>query len=121
MISPLRKSSPENFQTAKLIQFPTDYGNTTSNASLPDNLIEDLFVSENFNEEIKHIIEGKISEILINLINSEPMINENPFGSIYLSALMPDDLNQKDVNHLKVLSDITDLSNSITFDDGWDD
>lgn len=117
----LRKSDFESSQTAKIIPFPAESGNTTSAASLPDNLVEEIFLNKIFNEKVKYIVEGRMSEILINLINSEPMKNENPFGSIYLSELMPDELSHEDINHLTVLSNITDLSDSITFDDGWDD
>lgn len=109
-------------QTAKLLQFPAGTtSGSTNNAAFPDYLIEEIFDNPVFEEKIKTMVEGSLSELMIRRFTSESISSDNPFGSIYLSELLPDEINTKNAAELNRLSNIKDLSNEIQFNDGWDD
>jgi hypothetical protein len=69
----------------------------------------------------KEAIEAIVYEILIKekLIRQERYIN--PFGSVYLCDLKPDSIDYAAVERIKLFSEIKDLSDTISFNDGMDE
>lgn len=58
------------------------------------------------------------------LIKEKLLENEwdiNPFGSIYLCDLQPDNVDYSRIEKIKMFANIEDLSDSISFNDGMDD
>jgi hypothetical protein len=45
----------------------------------------------------------------------------NPFGSLYLCDLKPDIIEFATIDQIKLFSNIRDISDTITFNDGMDD
>ena len=46
---------------------------------------------------------------------------DDPFGAIYLAELPPDSLDNRNLNQINKFADIEDLSDTIHFDDEWED
>jgi hypothetical protein len=69
----------------------------------------------------KESIEADVYEILIKEILMARDQDINPFGSIFLCDLKPDDVDYSVIKKIKTFAKIKDLSDSIYFDDGMDD
>jgi hypothetical protein len=74
----------------------------------------------------KDTITKEAIEVIVyeNLINEKLLIQDhdiNPFGSIYLCDLKPDNVDYTVIEKIKMFSKIEDLSDSISFNDGMDD
>ena len=57
-------------------------------------------------------------------VNDKIFSNEaevNPFGAIYLCDLQPDNINYSHIEKIRYFSNITDVSDSIYFNDGMDE
>jgi hypothetical protein len=69
----------------------------------------------------KETMEALIYEIFIKekLLDNEKEIN--PFGSVYLCNLQPDGVDYSRIEKIKLFENITDISDSISFNDGMDD
>jgi hypothetical protein len=72
-------------------------------------------------QSTKESIEAIVYEILVKekLLENEQDIN--PLDSIYLCDLRPDIVDYSRIENIKIYANITDLSDSISFNDGMDD
>jgi hypothetical protein len=86
-----------------------------------DDLLDQIFGKEDNIREFKSIIESAVLDAHMknNLYDLKRV--DDPFDAIYFSELMPDRLKLADINKISTYSGIVDLSDSISFDDGWDD
>ncbi len=75
-----------------------------------------------FEEYLKDFIEGYIEKSMIDNLSLEQRKSNSPFDSVYLAELIPDQLSNSNIINIKCLSDrIIDYSDSIQFNDEWDD
>jgi hypothetical protein len=100
--------------SCRVIPFPKrtgiDFANTSSSGLI-----------DSTDQITKETIEAIVYEILIKekLLKKEQDIN--PFGSIYLCDLKPDNIDYTKIKKIKIFANIQDLSDSIFFNDGMDD
>jgi len=95
----------------------------SSNPTLDiDEIVNKVLSSEKFESGIKNMIESHIigKEILESTYRNPEAI-DNPFDAIYLAKLEPDIIFDQDQLSIESFSEIEDLSDTIHFNDGWDD
>ena len=81
-----------------------------------------LLASDEFDDLLMERINGAIFEIVAKNSIKFNEVQDNPFDSIYLCDLQPDQLWSDDIIKLNMISQrIEDRSEEISFDDGWDD
>lgn len=71
-------------------------------------------------ELIKASIESAISQHFVERLAAGE-VDDNPFDAIYFSELQSDVNFSESVRQIQALSGISDLSDTVEFDDGWDD
>lgn len=79
----------------------------------------DYINDESTKETLKDMVESFLSEYIVSQYDLAKA--DDPFDSIYISILKPDELKPDWLNHLDSLKNIDDLSVRAKFDDGWDD
>ena len=93
----------------------------SSSGLLSSAVLEAIFDTPQFEEAVSQIVE---SEVANNLLRQSMLIKDksNPFDSIYLSELEPDSVHQLFASvETDAARTITDLSDTIMFNDGLDD
>jgi len=72
-------------------------------------------------EYLKNIIEAALLDVWVKtqLVTSER--TDDPFSSIYLSELKSDRITEFDILNIEKYKNINDLSNTISFDDEWEE
>ncbi|MCB0404714.1 MAG: hypothetical protein KDD51_07990 [Bdellovibrionales bacterium] len=119
MTKPMRKDSIN--ETGTVLHFRRSSGNSSSQPFVSSNSLNDAFErGVTAKEEMRGTFIGEIIDRFVQYLGSLPS-NSDPFDAIYLSALRPDTLSREDVDTVKQHSGIVDLSDTITFDDGFDD
>lgn len=113
--------------SATILHFPPKrVTNVTSGSNLDvdDAIIEYLFSHPIFEgkmeSKIKSTFEGLIDDYVIRARESADD-EESSFDAVYLADLQPDIINPETVSELESFSHITDLSESILFEDEVDD
>jgi hypothetical protein len=122
MAHSLRRYDQETTKGGTVVPFRRASGETTHSFFIND-LIKTIFDAPEFGDKMKEFIEGYIMDISIK--NKEqslyPSILDNPFDAIYLADLQPDAIPLHTIFNLDSLSNIRDLSNTISFNDDWGD
>ena len=102
-----------------------------NNGALPN--IKMINILDNLNERIneveillrkidKDMVEGFIANRIVERMGDNiPVTMDNPFDAIYLAELQPDKINPVDVQVLNKFKNIIDLSDTIHFNDEWED
>jgi hypothetical protein len=113
-------SRAEDQTTARVIPFPQ--------TSVPQMLepsidwIELLRNSQSTAESLKSVIEAAVLNAYVRTQISAPAAAiDNPFDPVYISELQPDHITPADRSAMRRRDSIVDLSDSISFADGWDD
>ena len=107
----------KNTSSENILSFFRGKENSTSEQPYIFNLLV-----QNKLEDIKSVIESKIMEIIASDYLNDQKAANNPFDSIYLCDLAPDNIVEQDINYITKLSSIiVDKSADIEFDDGLDD
>jgi hypothetical protein len=74
-----------------------------------------------FAARLKEEVESAVLGALL-IENAKSVTNvDDPFGSIYISALQPDSIEQADIAKLTRFANIVDLSDQLEITDGWDE
>lgn len=100
--------------SCRIIPFPKRSGIDFSNTS-----------SSGLIDSKDRITKETIESIVYEIFLKEELLKKgqdiNPFGSIYLCDLKPDNIDYAKIKEIKVFAHIQDLSDSIFFNDGMDD
>ncbi len=86
-----------------------------------DEFIGELLIDPGFEQGVKEMVEGKMAEFVFRVFREASMGTDSPFGSIYISDLTPDLFDARHLAMIKTFENIEDLSESISFDDHWED
>ncbi len=106
--------------TAKVYPFPQQSNSTEFKDG--SYIINTIIGNPKFESYLKDVVEGMVFKTFTTRLSSEYINKDNPFDSIYLSELLPDEIPNHNILKLKLLAQkIIDKSNDIYFDDGWDD
>lgn len=107
---------------ADIIPFP--HQNMLSTSGTGTNL-ESLFLEALSNPDVenrlKGIVEGAITNAWVKTHYTDMETLDDPFDAIYISELKADSLNQQDLGKISHYSKIIDLSDTLSFDDEWED
>ncbi len=105
--------------TAEVIQlFQTESEATSGGYSgEPANFFE----NPNFQRHFKSLVESAVFDATIKARFLDVKEIDDPFDAIYLAELTPDDIHTADLDRIARYSSIKDLSDTISFDDGWED
>lgn len=98
---------------------PTTTG-TSSGDALRDNLrraLADPFVID----QLQRVVEQSALQATVNTAISTGLAEDAPLGPVYLFDLQPDFVERADVERVRRLSHVVDLSDQISFQDSWDD
>lgn len=79
------------------------------------------FGSEETDENLKSIIEAAMFEAYMRAKITIPQIDDDPFDAIYISELRSDTISSEVVENIVKFSNIKDLSETISFNDEWED
>lgn len=120
MISPRTKVAQTSTGEIKL--FPgTRLIDGSTRSFFSEDVITKLMSETEFEEKLKDMVEGYIADYLLNQNLTLQSFIDDPFDAIYLADLQPDSINMSTSNELNSLKNIVDLSDTISFNDGWDD
>jgi len=72
-------------------------------------------------ERARNALEAYVFERIMAEQLDRYLVQDDPFGSVYLADLQPDLIEKSDVKQITLLSKIEDRSDELSFDDGWDD
>jgi hypothetical protein len=105
--------------TANLISFSQKASDTTSTGSV--DVPANPFDNPEYEEHLKGIVESAVLEAWMKarILDIEKV--DDPFDAIYLAELPPDNIYNDNLDRINRFTSIEDLSDTINFDDGWDD
>jgi hypothetical protein len=105
--------------TAKVISFPQTGSDSTSVGSLdvPNN----PFDNPEYEKHFKSHVESAVLEawMKVRFLDSEKV--DDPFDAIYLAELSSDSIDNRNLDQIIKFTDIEDLSDTVHFDDEWED
>lgn len=86
-----------------------------------ESLLSDALANPEIETHLKGIVEAAVFEacLKIRLLDIEP--HDDPFDAIYISELRADPIVSADINQIRKYANIIDLSNTISFEDEWED
>ncbi len=119
MIPPNQNQRTIKTGTGKIVPFPQTNSDTTSERDFI--AAADLFDNPEFEEHFKGIVESAVLEATMKARFLENEIVDDPFDAIYLAELAPDSIYNHDLDRITKYAKIEDLSNTIHFDDEWED
>lgn len=99
-----------------VVEFPRSQAFSSSSQITPTQFCDALTL-----RNIRSIIESRVIQNYLELKSRQGTMSESPFGSIYISELSPDQICPTVMSQLIAFKDIKDLSETIEFDDEWDD
>jgi hypothetical protein len=108
--------SSQGYLADNIIPFP----NLTKNNSKMS-MTTSFGFTRSENAYIKELIESIVYEVMIKEKILGKTQDVNPFGSLYLCDLKPDIIDFTTIDQIKLFSNIRDISDTITFNDGMDD
>ncbi len=103
-----------------VIPFPQSNTSSSSETSI-EILLSDALANPETETRLKGIMEAAVLHawMKIRLLDVERV--DDPFDAIYISELKADPIIPADINQLQKYADIIDLSNTIIFEDEWED
>ena len=105
---------------AEIISFPLTNTSSTSGTNI-ESLLVDAFFNPDVEAHLKGIIEGAIMNAWVKKHLTDFGRLEDPFDAIYISELKADSIHKQDLERILQYSKIVDLSESLSFDDEWED
>lgn len=103
-----------------VIPFPQGNTLSTSETSI-ESLLSEAITNPETEARLKGIMEAAVLNawIKIRLLDVERV--DDPFDAIYISELRADPIVSDDIMQIRRYADIIDLSNTISFEDEWED
>lgn len=117
-MTPLPRHKSSSVSTTMVLPFPGPRAAVPTHTS--SSIVRDLTPSlDALSDTLKAAVEMVIAEAYIkqglHLVSSD-----NPFDPVYISRLTPDPISPYDLGAIYQFAKITDQSESISFNDGWD-
>ncbi len=105
--------------TGKVIPFLQTTSDTTSAGSL--DVPPNPFNNPEYEDHFKGLVESAVLEawMKVHFLDSEKV--DDPFDAIYLAELPPDTIDSSKLDQIIKFADIEDLSDTVHFDDEWED
>ena len=103
-----------------VIPFRSSNKSFTSDTSVEESL-NNVLTDPAAGGVLEKIVEAAAMNALIKAELADLNVSDNPFDAIYISELRADEINIHDVTKIIRYSRIRDLSDSISFDDEWED
>ena len=104
-----------------MLQFPRLYDAASETDALSRPSVLPSSASAEFYDKIKTAIDAVLTEAYVAQVLSGSALPESPFDAVFISALVPDSLDREDLHRMARFSHVKDLSDSIDFEDHWDD
>lgn len=86
-----------------------------------DRLVDAVIRDPRLAERVRNVLEAYVFERIMAEQLDRYLVQDDPFGSVYLADLQPDLIERSEVKQITLLSKIEDRSDELSFDDGWDD
>lgn len=77
--------------------------------------------SQEFFESFRAALDAFVTESYMRQLLSGLSTAESPFDAVYISALTPDPVQGTDQERVQSFASVRDLSDTVVFNDGWDD
>ncbi len=104
----------------RIIPFRQSIRSSTSSIST-DETLNDVFSDPAAGNFLKQIVEVAVMDALIKAELANHGVSDDPFDAIYISELKADNIHVHDITKVIRAANIRDLSDSISFDDEWED
>ena len=91
-----------------------------SRANVESLLVRSL-IDKQVEARLKDLIEGAVMDVYVRTQFADFEVLENPFDPIYISDLQADPVTKQDIDKIICHSKIIDLSDTLSFNDEWDD
>ena len=86
-----------------------------------ESLLFDALANPEIEAHLKGIMEAAVLEACLKIKVLDIERHDNPFDAIYISELRADPIVSADINQLSKFAEIVDLSDTISFEDEWED
>ena len=107
---------------ADIIPFPQQSMLSTSGTGTNlESLLVEALSNPAVETHLKGIVEGAITNAWVKTHYMDVGTLNDPFDAIYISELKADSVNQQDLGRIFNYSKIIDLSDTLSFDDEWED
>lgn len=107
---------------ADIIPFPQQNALSISGTGTNlESLLVDALLNPTVENRLKGIVEGAIANAWVKTHYTDVETFDDPFDAIYISELKADSFNQQDLGKIFNYSKIIDLSDTLSFDDEWED
>lgn len=107
--------------TGEIKLFPgTKLVDGSTRSFFSERVIKTLLSEPIFEDKLKDLVEGYIADYLLDINLPLQSLIDDPFDAVYLADLQPDSIDISTTNELNSLK-ILDMSDTISFNDGWDD
>ena len=118
----MTRHSGQATQYANVFPISTFRDGTTSPTIDINEIITQIFENKEFELGVKNMVESQIiARSYLDSIYKKTEPVDNPFDAVYLSDLEPDTINDRDILTLQSFAGIQDRSDTIHFNDGWDE
>ena len=107
-------------KTDNVIPFPNMSTASSSSTNL-DSILTDVFTNPEMETHLKSIVEGAVMDAWLKTRFLDFSITDDPFDAIYMSELQSDHISQADTVRILKYSNVIDLSDTISFEDDWED
>jgi hypothetical protein len=115
-----RKKEDYQSKSNKIIPFPVNITASQTETEI-DSLIFDALTNPEIEKHLKTIVEAAVIEAWMKTRLFDIERADDPFDAIYISELRADPLVAADAEQVRRYKDIIDLSNTIIFEDEWED
>ena len=105
---------------SNVIPFTLSSTVSTSEASI-ESLRPDLFTKPEIEAHLKGIVEAAVLDAWMRARLFDIERSDDPFDAIYICELKPDRIMRPDTDRILKYSNIIDLSDTISFDDEWEE
>lgn len=121
MTVPLALLKKDSRSGTTVIPFPGTGGEHETSALHSSALTDHLAGVAELEQEFKTAFEAFVADTYLRLVLGRRIHADDPFDRVFISRLNPDPLLQITLDRIQGLRHIRDLSEQITFADGWDD
>jgi hypothetical protein len=103
-----------------VIPFPQGNTSSTTEHSI-ESLLFKAIASPKTEARLKGLMEAAVLDAWMKTRLLDMELVDDPFDAIYISELRADPIAPADIKRIQSYSDVVDLSNTISFEDEWED